>query len=348
MRKVKRLEAGDTIAFITLSSGMAGESIFQYRWKVAKERLEALGFHVVLTKHATHSSEYIDQHPEKRAEDLMNALKNPDIQAIVCMIGGDDTIRLLPYIDFETIKQYPKLFIGYSDSTVNHFMFHYAGIPSIYGPTALVEFAENVAMHSYTQDYFFKLVSQDNTPFQIQPSSQWTSEFLDWTDERNQTVQRTMTEETHFHEFLQGTGIVRGKLLGGCLETFPMMIGTKIWPKVEHWQDKVLFIETSEIKLSPSMFAVLLRGLVAQGIFHQVQGILMGKPVNETFYQEYKDILQKIIRDECQLSDLPIVYNMNFGHTAPIISLPIGCEIEINCLEQTIQIVESPVEGEVL
>ena len=291
MIKPKPLATGDTIAFITLSSGMAGEKMLQYRWKIAKKRLEALGYRVVLTPNAIQSSEYIHQHPEKRAQDLMAALQNPEIDAIICMIGGSDTIRLLPYIDFEIIANYPKLFVGYSDTTINHFMFYHANVVSIYGPTALVEFAENKNIHEYTLNYFLELVTGEKASLPLIASPQWTSEFLDWTNPKNAEIRRTMQKEQHFHEFLQGEGVVQGKLIGGCLETFPMMIGIKIWPRLEEWKGKVLFIETSELSLSPSLFAIILRGLAAQGIFHQIAGVLIGKPVNEQFYEEYKSSL---------------------------------------------------------
>jgi muramoyltetrapeptide carboxypeptidase LdcA involved in peptidoglycan recycling len=344
MIKPKPLSTGDTIAFITLSSGMAGEEIFQYRWEIAKKRLEALGYRVVLTPNAIQSSEYIHRHPEKRAQDLMDALQNPEIDAIICMIGGSDTIRLLPYIDFEIIANYPKLFVGYSDTTINHFMFYHANVASIYGPTALVEFAENKNIHEYTLTHFLELVAGEKSSIPLIASPQWTSEFLDWTNPKNAEIRRTMQKEQHFHEFLQGEGVVQGKLLGGCLETFPMMIGTKIWPQLEEWKGKVLFIETSELSLPPSLFAIILRGLAAQGIFHQIAGILMGKPVNEQFYEEYKSSLIQIISEECRLEDLPIVYNLNFGHTAPIMSLPIGCTIEIDCMKKSLILLESPVK----
>lgn len=205
MLKPKKLISGDTIALISLSSGLAGEDPMDYRWKRAKERLENLGYQVVLTPNALKSVEYLSRHPEKRAEDLMGALQDPTIDAIICMIGGDDTIRLLPYIDFEIIHKYPKLFVGYSDTTINHFMFYRAGVTSIYGPCALVEFAENVDMHDYTLSHFLDLVSKDRFPLPIESSSEWTSEFLDWFEPANQSIRRKMQTEVYGHEFLQGT-----------------------------------------------------------------------------------------------------------------------------------------------
>lgn len=344
MLKPKKLTPGDTIALISLSSGLAGEAPMDYRWKRAKKRLENLGYQVVLTPNALQSVEYLSQHPEKRAEDLMGALKDPTIDAIICMIGGDDTIRLLPYIDFEIIRNFPKLFIGYSDTTINHFMFYHAGVTSIYGPCALVEFAENVEMHDYTISHFLNLVSRNKMPLLVESSPEWTSEFLDWFDPTNHSILRKMQIEAYGHEFLQGSQKVTGQLLGGCLETFPMIIGTKIWPRSEAWQGKILFLETSELQIDPGMFTILLRGLAAQGIFKQISGLLVAKPMGEVHYHEYKAALVKVINDENNLSELPIVYNLNFGHNAPIISLPIGCEVEIDCSSEKVTLIESPVK----
>ncbi|MEO1770767.1 S66 family peptidase [Candidatus Enterococcus ferrettii] len=343
MLKSKKLSQGDTIALISLSAGLAGETQMDYRWKRAKERLESFGYHVVLTPNALQSLEYLYDHPEKRAEDLMGALQDQNIDAIICMIGGNDTIRLLPYIDFEVVRNHPKLFVGYSDSTINHFMFHHAGVCSIYGPCALIEFAENVKMHDYTLNYFLDLVSKNELPLSIESSLEWTSEFLDWFDTENQFVKREMQKEAHGHEFLQGKQTIIGQLLGGCLDTFPMMMGTEIWPQAKEWQGKVLFLETSEMQLDTEMFTILLRGLAAQGIFNQISGLLVGKPMGEIYYQEYKKALLQVINKECGLSDLPIVYNLNFGHNAPIISLPIGCQVEINCSDQKVLLIESPI-----
>lgn len=203
MIKPKRLSIGDTIAFISLSSGLAGEPSLEHRWKLAKERVEDMGFKVEITPNALKSNDFLYQHPELRGKDLMGALKDPKINGIICMIGGSDTIHLLPYIDFNVIRDNPKVFIGYSDTTVNHFMFYHAGVSSIYGPCAMVEFAENISMHPYTLNNFKKLGMSNEIPINIEPSSHWTSEFLDWNDYNNSKKARKLNNEKHFYEFLQ-------------------------------------------------------------------------------------------------------------------------------------------------
>lgn len=149
MIKPKKLKKGDKVAIVSLSSGLAGEEMFRHRYELGKKRLEQLGFNVVTMKNALKGIEYLYNHPEKRAEDFMEAILDKDIKGIICNIGGDDTIRLLPYIDFEAIANNPKVFMGYSDTTINHFMMQKAGVVSYYGPAVMTDFAENNNMHTH-------------------------------------------------------------------------------------------------------------------------------------------------------------------------------------------------------
>src|SRR5699024_7342219 len=94
--------------------------------------------------------DFLYEHPQARAEDLMTAFKDKSIKGIIANIGGEESIRLLPYIDFDVIRHNPKIFMGYSDVTVSHFICYKAGISSFYGPAILTDFAENIAMDPYT------------------------------------------------------------------------------------------------------------------------------------------------------------------------------------------------------
>ena len=104
MIKPKALKRGDTVAIVSLSSGMGGEKPLIHRYYTGIKRLESVfGLHVITMPNALKGSEYLYNHPELRAQDLMQAFKDTNIRAIICMIGGDDTIRLLPYIDYQVI-----------------------------------------------------------------------------------------------------------------------------------------------------------------------------------------------------------------------------------------------------
>ena len=344
MLKPPRLKPGNTVAIVSLSSGIGGETTFMHRYEIGKKRLEEVfGLNVVVMPNALKGIEYLDKHPEARAADLMAAFNNPDISGIICMIGGDDTIRLLEYIDFDIIRDNPKVFMGYSDTTANHFMLRMAGLVSFYGPCILMEFAENAAMHEYTRHYIQSVLFEPAEQLAIEPSPVWTGEFLDWANADNNNIARKMTGDERGYELLQGNGIARGRLLGGCIDVFPMVIGTKIWPAPEEWDNTILFVETSEECPAPNEIKYILRGMAAQGIFGRISGVVVGKPAGEKYYDEYKQVLTKVIGQESGRSDLPILYNVNFGHTSPICILPYGIMAEIDCAKKTLKLLEPAV-----
>lgn len=127
--KPVRLSRGDKVATISLSWGGAGDSDILWRYNVGKKRLEKeFGLEVVEMPHTLSGTDYIYNNPEKRAEDLMAAFKDKSIKAIFSCIGGDESVRLLPYIKFDVIRDNPKIFIGYSDTTVTHMICLKAGI----------------------------------------------------------------------------------------------------------------------------------------------------------------------------------------------------------------------------
>ena len=204
MIKPKKLKKGDKVAIVSLSSGLAGEEMFRHRYELGKKRLEQLGFNVVIMKNALKGIEYLYNHPEKRAEDFMEAILDKDIKGIICNIGGDDTIRLLPYIDFEAIANNPKVFMGYSDTTINHYMMQKAGVVSYYGPAVMTDFAENNNMHTYTLKYINEVLLENMEDIVIKSSDKWTSEYLDWAIEENDNIARKMNEEKYGYEVLQG------------------------------------------------------------------------------------------------------------------------------------------------
>lgn len=344
MIKPKALHKGDTVAIVSLSSGMGGDALVRYRYLIGKQRLETVfGLNVMTMSNALKGSEYVSSHPEKRAEDLMNAFRDHSVKAIICLIGGDDTIRLLPYIDYDVIKNNPKIFMGYSDTTVNHFMMYKAGLVSFHGPCVLVEFAENVKMHDYTTRSIYQTLFEPTNHINITPSPVWTSEFLDWTNEKNQGIQRKLISDLHGYEVLQGSGTFRGRLIGGCLAVLKMIIGTELWPDVTEWKDKILFLETGEDYPTPSEVCYFLRNLVAQGIMKQLKGLVVGKPLDERYYEEYKAVYRLVIDTEAGCSNIPILYNVNCSHTSPSCILPYGLMAEINCNSKSFSIVENAV-----
>lgn len=340
MLKPKRLKKGDKIAIVSLSRGLLGEDSLIHKLYIAKERLEKdFGLEVVTMPNALKGIDYLYNHPEDRAKDLMDAFKDNSIKAIICAIGGDDTIRLLPYIDYDVIKNNPKIFMGYSDSTVNHFMMNKAGLVSFYGPSIMCEFGEYVKMFDYTKEAFKNILFEDSKDYEIKSSEYWSKDFVPWKVE-NINVSKKLLKEEHGYELLQGQGVVQGEVLGGCIDVFPVMIGTEIWPDEKEWQNKILLLETSDEQMEPSYLTCYLRNLGAQKIFDVVQGIIVGKPNGEKYYEEYKEVYKKVLK-EFNHSDLPVLYNVNIGHAYPTGVLPLGTLIEVDFTNKTIKLIES-------
>lgn len=339
--KPDRLHKGDKVATVSLSWGGAGDEDLLWRYNVGKQRLaQQFGLEVVEMENTLKGSDYIYKHPEKRAEDLMRAFADTTIKAIFSCIGGEESIRMLPYIDFELIRSNPKIFMGYSDSTTTHLMCLKAGLSSFYGPSILAEFAENVAIFDYTAEYVNKVLFSAEPIGLISAAEEWTGERLEWTPENKDTRKKLIKNQGY--EFLQGSGTARGRLIGGCIEVLEMAKGTSLWPAAEAFDDAILFFETSEDMPEPSYVGYWLRNYGSQGILQRAKALLFGKPYQERYYEEYKAVIIKVL-SELDLDRLPVVYNMSFGHNEPMCIIPYGAEAEINCEAGTFAILESGV-----
>ena len=337
----KRLKRGDNVAVVSLSWGGLGDETLIHKYEIAKQRLETeFGLTVVAMPHALKGSDFVAKHPELRAKDLMSAFADTTVSAVFCAIGGDDSIRLLPYIDYAVIRNNPKIFMGYSDSTVNHLMLYKAGLASFYGPSVMCEFGEYVSMFAYTKAAVQAMLFEDTKGYSFPSSPQWSGDTIPWKEE-NRHIAKTLQPDRHGYELLQGTGKARGHLLGGCLDVFMMCVVTEIWPAPAQWKDAILFIETSEDKPSPDFVIYTLRNLAAKGILRDLRGILVGKPQGEVFYREYQKAILQVVAIEEHLPNLPILYNMNFGHAAPIGVVPYGVTAEIDCAAKTVVLLES-------
>ena len=147
--------------------------------------------------------------------------------------------------------------------------------------------------------------------------------------------------QVHGYEVLQGKGKVKGHLLGGCIDVFIMAFGTDVFPSKEKWEGAIMFIETSEEKPSPQFVIYSLRNLAAQGILKLLNGIIVGKPYQGKFYDEYKEAIIQVVKNEEHLENLPILYNLNFGHACPIGIIPYGIQAELDCESKKISLLES-------
>jgi muramoyltetrapeptide carboxypeptidase LdcA involved in peptidoglycan recycling len=287
---------------------------------------------------------WLSRNPQARADDLMQAFADPSIKGIFATIGGNDSIRLLPHIDLDMIRNNPKIFMGYSDTTISHLICYKSGLVSFHGPHIMVEFAENGGMFRYMVESLRRTLFSSNVIGEVKPSTEgWTVEFLDWAEPANQQRKRKLNSPIGW-KFLQGHGVRRGHLIGGCFEVLDWARGTDIFP--EYWQDAILFLETSEEAPPPVMVARTLRVYAAMGILHKLSGILFGRPggeISPDTFGDYDRAILQVVHDEQGLTDLPVITCMDFGHTSPMFVIPYGVQAEIGCEKKRFSILENAV-----
>ena len=345
LTKPAQLQPGDRIAAVSLSWG--GPGTFPWRYQAGKRQLEAaFGVQVVEMPHTLADAAWLARNPQARADDLMTAFSDPGIRGIISTIGGDDSIRLLPHVDLTVLRENPKVFMGYSDTTVSHFLCRAAGLVSFYGPSFMAGFGENGGLLPYMTAAVRRILFSAEAPGLVEPNRDgWTVEHLDWADPTLQERKRVLQPCTGWR-FLQGEGTVRGRLIGGCLEVLDWLRGSPLWPAPHEWSGSILFIETSEEAPSPESVVRMLRALRAAGALEHLSGLLVGRPggqVDPAQFPVYDRAVLQVICDELGNTKLPIVAGMDFGHTDPMMVLPMGVEAEINCEMQTFAILEAGV-----
>jgi muramoyltetrapeptide carboxypeptidase LdcA involved in peptidoglycan recycling len=342
MLKPPKLHPGDKIATVSLSWG--GPSVFPHRYQIGVQQLQdEFGLQVVEMPNTLKDADWLACNPKARADDLMQAFADPSIKGIFATIGGDDSIRTLPFMDLDVIRKNPKIFMGYSDTTISHLVCYKAGLVSFYGACIMGEFAENGGMFPYIVQSLRKMLFSSDVIGEVKPSDGWTVERLDWADPANQNTKRKLNPPAGW-KFLQGKDIRRGHLIGGCIEVLDWARGLDIFP--EDWQDAILFLETSEEAPPPEMVTRTLRVFAAMGILQQLSGILFGRPGGEVPPEKFADYdlaILKVVNEEQGLTDLPIITHMDFGHTSPILTLPYGVQAEIDPEGQTFSILENAV-----
>ena len=335
------------VAIVSLSSGIIGEDFVRHEVEIGVKRLEDFGMNVRFMPHAMKGIEYVKNHPKDRAADLLYALKDPEVEMILCAIGGDDTYRLLPYLFGHgelagAVSN--KIFLGFSDTTVNHFMFHKVGMKTFYGQSFLSDLCElDKEMLPYTRGYFEELI-RFGTIREVRPSSVWYEERTDFGVDQI-GVPLTSHPDSGF-VLLQGSPLFSGKILGGCIDTlYDFFNGDRyadmpllcqkygLFPKKEDWAQKILLLESSEEKMPPSKYEKAVAALKETGIFEVLSGVLVGKPMDETYAREYRQILTDVIDSP----DLPIVWNVNIGHAQPRCILPFGVKATVDVSRQVIR-----------
>jgi muramoyltetrapeptide carboxypeptidase LdcA involved in peptidoglycan recycling len=352
MIKPKQLYIGDKVAIVSLSSGILGEPTVRFQLNLGIQRMNELGLEPVFMPNTLKGLDYIKQHPDKRADDLMLAFKDSSIKGIICAIGGDDTYKTIPYLmnaKFrELVIKHPKIFVGFSDSTNNHLMFNKLGLVTYYGLNFLSDLCElQTDMIPYTKKSYQRLFINEDS-YEIMSSTEW---YLNRTNYNEDQLGNPLVEKKEIigYDFIYGSGMIEGVFWGGCLESIYDLYTSERYPDQrsiydqyhlipnnDFFKDKIIFLETSEEKPMPNKFKMMLDYLIKEEMFYDAKCLLVGKPYDEIYYIEYRDILVQISRQY----NLPIVYNLNFGHALPRTIMPYGLKGEVDFNKKRIRVIE--------
>lgn len=327
----ERLRPGDTVALISLSGGRAGDPDLLPRYQEGKRRLEKLfGLRTVETPHALKGSAFLYDHPELRAADLMWALENPEVRGVFCIMGGDDSYRVLPYVDLKVIREHPKVFMGYSDIATWMAVFAAAGVRAYYGPNLLTPIAQPGALDDYTRQAMEKTLFSAQVIGEVPPSPRTTP--IEWKDLPADQIVWTPNPG---YRILQGRGKVRGRLFGGCAGPLQQIMGTPYFPDRDFFDGVFFALECMDLYGSSLATLHQLRAFAAAGSFDRAAGLLVGPTSRED-----REVLLKVIRQEVHREDLVILENVDFVHRTPMTVLPIGALCEIDCDSARLSILE--------
>lgn len=340
------LKPGDCIAVVTPS--WAGPNAFPDIYELGLKNIsELLELKIVEMESARFDSETLSKHPEIRAGDIHMAFADPNIKGIIASIGGEDSIRILPFLDLKSILSRPKLFMGYSDTTTLLSWLSLNGLPTFHGPSVMAGWAQ---IRQFGPDYLNHvkeiLFARAPAPYAYRPFSVWSEGYPNWGDRKTLGHVTRLSPNSDSWHWLQGSGIAEGSLWGGSMEVLEMMKGTRFWPAPNFWTGKILLLETSEMVPDVDFVRFWLRNYGIQDVFSEISAILVGRARGYTPEQklELDATLRSVVADEFGQKALPIVTNMDFGHTDPQLILPLGAPYRIDCTAKCVTLLRNPLK----
>lgn len=313
----EKLKSGDEVRVI--APALSLQIISKQNITQAVKTIESLGIHVSFGKHVNEVDLMSSSSVTARIEDLHSAFADKKVKAILTAIGGFNSNQLLTFIDYDLIKNNPKIFCGYSDITaLQNAIYSKTGLITYSGPH-FSTFAMEQGLE-YSLEYFKKIFFA-KTEIDIVPSKKWSDDawFLD-------------QNNRNFHDndgyWILQKGSAKGTIVGGNLSTLQLLHGTSYMPSIEN---AILFIEADSLtdgKYDIAEFDRQLQSLIHQPHFNKVQGLILGR--FESKFNMNKEKLEFIINTKKELAQMPIIANVDFGHTNPMFTLPIGglCETE--------------------
>lgn len=301
-----RLKKGDTIGLISPAGPENPDKI-----KESIQFLKSLGFNVKEGKHIYDKLGYLAGSDTDRAEDFMNMFADKDVDMILCVRGGYGTMRILPLIDFDIVKQNPKIFAGFSDiTTLLNAISQKCNLTTFHSPMCNSKLSDK-----NTLDSFLKTLMLGYTPYTIKNPD-------------NIPVNCFSSEP-----------VISGPLVGGNLSLLCSTIGTSFEVNTK---DKILFIE--DVGEEPYEIDRMLTQLILSRKFDECNGIILGQFTNcDLPHYERSLTLEQVISDRLLSLNKPTMTNIQSGHSYPKLTLPIGAKVEVDFLESKINVLEAVV-----
>jgi len=339
----EKLEKGDKVAVIAVSAGIKNRfpAAFEKGLEVLRERFE---LETVTYPSAERDTEYLNQHPEEKAEELMEAFEDPEIKGVVAVTGGDEQLRVLKHLEPKRLKQNPTRFYGISDNTNLHVYLNQLGLQSFYGGQLISDLMAQEEIADYTFKHLEKAFFSDSLG-KIRASEKFSDDFVDLT--RDKIVDDREKFENPGWEFWNFENEVSGRLFGDCLEIIYWMLASgKI--DTDKLEGKILALETSEEAPSETEVKRWLMSMGERGFLQKFEAIIVGRPVREPLHggektleekKEYHSRFKERIRKEIDryCPDTPVVFDMDFGHTDPKIPLQLGGKISLRPEKEAVE-----------
>ena len=326
--KPNRLEKGDKVAIVSPSRLSA--SVFPKLFKLGVDNIRRFfELDPIISPHATLSIEQGYLHPELRAQDLNRAFESREIKGIISAIGGDESIRILPYLDEQVITGSPKFFCGFSDCTTITAYLARNRVCSIYGGAVMAGFAQ---MHNFPREfalYWRKIMFEDSTGLKMRRFPAYSEGYPDWAKSgSNGSINKL--KKSHGWSWSVGDSMT-GRIFAANIEVFDWLRGTPFFPQKSVFDDAILLLETSEEMPLPITVERLVRNLGIGGILERINGLAFGRFRGYTSGQR-NDVMKRVGRvlsTEFGLSETPLMEGIDFGHTDPCFPIPVGVRSRI-------------------
>lgn len=327
------LSSGDTVAVVAPSHAPPDGALER-----GVERIRSFDLSVEVFETARRETAWLRDHPEARARDVNRAFADDDVDGVVAAMGGNREVQIVDGVEDATLRDHPKRFFGSSDNTHLHLLLNRLGVVSFYGGQLFPDLTADPEVHPYTRELVRR--AQRETPLgRVDPAGEWTDEYYD-------------LEADDPREWFPGDGwqwhaadgrVVRGSVVGGCFEMLEsqLMLDQGVFPELVETGD-VLAVETSGEVPEPAELERFLTVLGERGVLADLGALLVGKPETpkgsladrERYRTEQRETVTRVV-DE--YSDVPVVFDLDFGHTAPVLPLPLGAPVEIDTGTRTVR-----------